>query len=317
MRYHFRYYVRHSSGDTRLVRSGPGEVTGLGLLQPGGAAMAEKAFRVLTVRSAGMTAQPALYPLLGPSRGEVIAWEPEDENEALTERLYRASGITVSQVINGAERPILSLRRLKINVYITAGRLALACERYKTADALEVTGTGTGLSARGVTSARVSRRLQGGAIVGHIRYPWMRSVSPRPRSWRFGRDTLIIEFAVSPQMPMLLRLDLRWRASGRGTARENPDDSPMAWRTPEAMAADICTRVVTYWQTHPNGASPAVLADFAALGARAAAGPLVPSPGKAETYQFPAWHPVTPAVPFLRRSRRSFDAYEEDEAGEE
>ena len=279
--------------------------------------MAEKAFRVLTIRSAGMTAQPALYPLLGPNRGEVIAWEPEDEGEALTKRLFRASGVTVSQITNGAERPILSLRRLKINVYVTAGRLALACERYKTADALEVTGTGTGLSARGVTSARANRRLQGSAIVGHIRYPWMRSVSPRPRNWRFGRDMLIIEFAVSPQMPMLLRLDLRLPASGRRTASGNPEDSPLAWRTPEAMAAEICTRVVTYWQTNPNGASPAVLAAFDALGRRAAVGPLQPSPGKSETYQFPAWHPVTPAVPFLRRPRRSFNPYEDDEAGEE
>lgn len=50
--------------------------------------MAEKAFRVLTIRSAGMTAQPALYPLLGPGRGEVIAWEPEDEGEALTKYLF-------------------------------------------------------------------------------------------------------------------------------------------------------------------------------------------------------------------------------------
>lgn len=223
----------------------------------------------------------------------------------------------MSQTINGAERPILSLRRLKINVYVTAGRLALACERYKTADALEVTGTGTGLSARGVTSARANRRLQGSAIVGHIRYPWMRSVSPRPRNWRFGRDTLIIEFAVSEQIPMLLRLDLRLPASGRDRAKGNPDDWPLAWRTPEAMAAVLCTRVVTYWKTHPNDASPQVLAAFDDLGRRAAAGPLRPSPGKAETYQFPAWHPVAPGVPFLRRPRRSFNAWKEDEAGEE
>jgi hypothetical protein len=295
--------------------------------------MAEKAFRVLTVRSAGMTAQPALYPLLGPKQGEVIAWEPEDESKALITRLYRASGVTVSQVVNGAERPILSLRRLKINVYVTAGRLALACERYKTADALEVTGTGTGLSAKGVTSARTNRRMQGSTIVGHIRYPWMRSISPRPRNWRFGRDMLIIEFALSEQIPMLLRLDLKSPASGRGTAQGNILDSPPAWRTPEAMAAEICKRVVKYWETHTDPDDPPpeipvdaagkpidfaqVLADFAALGQRAATDPLRPSPGKAETYQFPAWHPIYPGVPFLRRSRRSFDPYKRDEAGEE
>jgi hypothetical protein len=279
--------------------------------------MADKAFRVLTVRSAGMTAQPALYPLLSPSRGEVIAWEPDDGSEALTKRLFRASGVTVSQVVNGTERPILSLRPLKINVYVTDGRLAVACERYSTADALEVTGTGTGLSAKGFTSARTNRRMQGSAIVGHIRYPWMRSVSPRPRNWRFGRDMLIIEFALAPEKPMLLRLDMKLPGRGRSNAKGSLLDSPLAWRTPEAMAAEICTRVVTYWQTHPSDAPPTVLAEFAALGRRAAAGPLQPSPGKAETYQFPTWHPVTPGVPFLRRSRRSSDPYEGDDAGEE
>jgi hypothetical protein len=261
--------------------------------------MAERAFRVLTIRSAGMTAQPALYPLLSPMSEKIIAWEELDGTGSLIERYCRASGVTVSQVIDGAERPHLRLRRLKISVYVTAGRLALACERYRTTNAWEIAGPGGGFGARGVTGARTARRQQGSVMVGHIRYPWIRSVSPRPRTWRYGRDALIIEYAMAPQIPMLLRLDLRLR---RGL-------------TPQGMAMEICRLVATYWKDHGTNLPPEVQAEFSALAERAKDG--TARPGVAGAYEFPTWYPVTAAVPFFRRPRRSSPPYGGDEAGAE
>jgi hypothetical protein len=265
-----------------------------------GADMAEQAFRILTIRTVGTTAQPALYPLLSTDGGEVIAHEELDD-EGLSQPYCRASGVTVSRIIDGAERPILRLNHLNIKVYVTAGRLALACKRYRTANAWALAGPGMGFAGRGVTSARVSRHLQGGVMVGHIRYPWIRSVSARPRTpWWYGRDTLVIEYAMGPRTPMLLRLDLR-----------------RSKHTPGAMAAEICWRVVKYWQTYDRDGSRELQAALRDLARRAHADMMRRDRGKSEVYKLPAWHPVDPNVPFLRRPRRSRPPYDGDEAGEE
>jgi hypothetical protein len=263
--------------------------------------MAEQAFRILTIRTVGSTAQPALYPLLSTDGEEVIAPE-ELDSEGLSQRYCRATGVTVSRIIDGAERPILRLRHLNIKVYVTAGRLALACKRYRTANAWALAGPGSGFAGRGITSAMISRHLQGGVMVGHIRYPWIRSVSARPRTpWLFGRDTLVIEYAMGPRAPMLLRLDLRL---------------PLQ-HTPAWMAAEICGRAVRYWQTYDKDASWDLQAALADLAKRADADMMKRDRRKVVVYKLPAWHPVNPTVPFLRRPRRSRPPYDRDEAGEE
>jgi hypothetical protein len=324
-----------------------------------GADMAEKFFRVLTIRSAGTTAQDALYPLLNPEgddliarepldkgatgttgppppspgSGEVIAREPHD-SVGLEARYCRASRVTVSRIVDGQERPLLSLRRLKFLVFITAGRLALACRRYPAATMLTVAGPGSGLAARGATAGRVNRQ-PGSMMVGHMRYPWIRSVSAVPgRRW-FGRGTIVIEYSVPERVPMLLRLDLRSLPIGQ---------------TPAGMAAEICSRVVTYWLTNAEDLSETVRGKLAALGQRAAndlkppeatgqaatgqaatgaaitgtaktgtatTGPAPADRRRGAVYRLPVWYPATGAVPFLQRPRPSRDPYTLDEAGEE
>ena len=294
--------------------------------------MAENLFRVLTIRSAGTTAQQGLYPLLSPEAGEIIAPEKEDETPAAQQgtspppspvagagiepepedkvglrlRYCRASRITVSRIIDGQERTLLSLGRLNFQVFVTAGRLALACQRYPAASVLSVAGPGVGLAARGATGGRVSR-LRGSVMVGHMRYPWIRSVSALPRRWWFGRDTIVIEYSVPERIPMLLRLDLRL-PSGRTTAE---------------MAAEICRRAVRYWQESgrelPDGVPDKLkdLGDRAQkyLDMRANTGP--PDRRRAEVYRLPIWYPATGRVPFLRRPYGSQTPYPDDEAGEE
>lgn len=262
--------------------------------------MAEKPFRVLTTRTAGTTAQEALYPVLSLSNGETIAWEELDRDKPL-QRYCRASGVTVSQIVDGAERPILRLSRLKIDVYVTAGRLALVCKRYRTADALAVAGPGAAFGGMGVTSSREGRRRQGAAMVGHMRYPWIRSVSARPGRLANGRGVLVIEFSMTTQRPMLLRLDLRL----------------IPPRTPAELAAEICQRVVDYWLTYAQDAPPELQGTLVALSQHAATGKKNLSPRTAEGYLLPTWHPVFPSVPFLEREPRLRPPYIADQAGAE
>jgi len=266
--------------------------------------MGDPSFRVLTIRSAGTTAQPALYPLRSSNRGKIIDLDEPLDGKGLTDTYCRASGVTVSQIIDGTEQTILRASRLKMQVHVTAGRLALASNRYSRASALAVAGPGAGLDVTGVTRLR-ARLTESSAIVGHIRYPWIRSVSTWPRRWRFGRETLVIEYAMAPRIPMLLRLNLRL---------------PQAL-TPALVAAEVCLRVVEYWQTHDSNAPPDLQKALDDLGLRAAADRVAftaqPNRNKAVVYELPAWHPVTGAVPFERRPRRSRPGYKDDKAGEE
>jgi hypothetical protein len=285
--------------------------------------MAENAFRVLTIRSAGTTAQPALYPLLSQSSREVIAWEEQDgQEDGLTQRYFRARGVTVSRIIDGAERPILRLRRLRFDVWVTAGRLVLACDRYRTSNAWQVAGPGAGFGALGLPSARADRR-QGSMMVGHIRYPWIRSISPLPRRRWYGRDALIIEFAALPRTPMLLRLDLMLPLRGgelevqaeAASADLQPDGTPPAgqakdgsagsrtrWLAPRAIAREITMQAIAWRKSYDFAASQPELQALAELEADAQDGRVNPDPGRAGTYRFPTCFPVS-AYPWFTRKR--------------
>jgi hypothetical protein len=261
--------------------------------------MAESLFRVLTIRSAGTTAQPALYPLVTPDGGEIIEREPADGEKF--ERLARASGVTVSRVIDGAERPVLALRRMRIVVLVTNGRLALACRRYPTASVLALAGQGARFAAGGVTSGWASR-LRGSVMVGHMRHPWIRSVSALPRRWRLGRDKLAVEYTMPERIPMRLTLDLR------SLPRE---------LTVAGMAAEICGRAARHWLSSASDLPLEVRQDLEALRQRAANDAMRRDRRRGVVYQFPVWYAVGGGVPFLRRGRRSRPPYDDDPAGEE
>jgi hypothetical protein len=249
--------------------------------------MANSPFRVLTIRSAGTTAQWDLYPLLSSNRSEIVAWEDQDVDPIRCRR--RASGVTVSMIVNGAERPIVSLRHLRIQVCVTHGRLVLACKRYRTKNAWIVAGPGTGFAARGITSAGSSRRRHGSALVGHVRYPWVRTVSPRPRRWPYQRDSLIIEYGVPPRTPMLLRLDLKRKGEFDDSVTE--------------LAALICRRVVDWRRSNDIERSATEDDELVQLNRLAANVQIEPAAGKAEAYELPSWFQVSEGVPYLWRSR--------------
>jgi hypothetical protein len=76
------------------------------------------------------------------------------------------------------------------------------------------------------------------------------------------------------------------------------------------MAAEIFLLVAKYWRDYAPAAQQANFGPTGVGGASL-------GPGLAGVYEFPAWYPVTGAVPFLERDRRSMDAYNGDKAGEE
>jgi hypothetical protein len=139
-------------------------------------------------------------------------------------------------------------------------------------------------------------------MVGHLRHPWIRSVSALPRRWRFGRDKLAIEYSVPERIPMRLTLDLASLPRGL---------------TPAGMAAEICGRAARHWLSRASDLPPEVRRELDALRQRAASDALPRDRRKAVVYQLPAWYAVGGGVPFLRRPRRSRPPYDEDPAGEE
>src|SRR5580700_10466326 len=134
-------------------------------------------FNVLTIRSGLNTGDDALYPMLSDaSCHEVIALDDYDGPNG--QRLV-ATAVQVLQIHDGGLKTLVRLRDVSIDVYITDGRVAVACEKYDKGGGWSGFG-GVGLmvavTANAVSKARAASRSRGKALVGHIRYPWLKSV---------------------------------------------------------------------------------------------------------------------------------------------
>lgn len=152
-------------------------------------------FNVLTIRSGDETGNEALYPVLSdPSQPEIIATDRYDGANIVR---VVATAVRVSAV--GAQlKTLVQLRDVKIDMYVTDGRLAIACEKYdKGGGWVGFGGTGAvvALTANAVSKIRAAARSRGKVLVGHIRYPWVRAVGASSRSGLLSSEAVRVEFA--------------------------------------------------------------------------------------------------------------------------
>jgi hypothetical protein len=153
-------------------------------------------FNVLTIRSGLNTGDDALYPILSDaSRPEVVALDDYDgpNGQHLT-----ASAVHIIEVRDGALKTLIRLRDVKIDVYITDGRVALACEKYDKGGGWVGFG-GVGLmvavTANVVSKARAAGRSRGKVLVGHIRYPWVKAVGASVKTGIGTSESIRLEYA--------------------------------------------------------------------------------------------------------------------------
>jgi hypothetical protein len=141
-------------------------------------------FQLVTIRSADFD-DPTMYPVLG--NGTVIAFEPLDG--PAPQRLI-ATQVQVHELRGSGLATLARFRRIRAEVFVTEGRVAVACRKYEKGGGwLSTSITGMVLF-NAVSYARAAIRSRGKALVGHVRYPWLKAVGFAPRCGRGTHDTL-------------------------------------------------------------------------------------------------------------------------------
>ena len=152
-------------------------------------------FNVLTIRAGDDPGDDAMYPVLSDvSQPELIAFDRYDGQNTM-----RVVATAVQVMTTGSQlKTLAKLREVKIDVYITDGRLALACEKYdKGGGWVGFGGAGVLIAATAntVSKIRAANRSRGKTLVGHIRYPWLKSVGASSKTGVLSSEAIRIEFA--------------------------------------------------------------------------------------------------------------------------
>jgi hypothetical protein len=153
-------------------------------------------FNVLTIRSGQDNGSDALYPVLSDaSSPEIIALDDYDGANVVK---IVATAVSVLQVASPSLKTLVRLREVRIDVYITDGRLALACEKYDKGGGWVGFG-GAGLliavTANTVSKVRAANRSRGKVLVGQVRYPWMQAVGASSKSGFGSNEAIRLEYS--------------------------------------------------------------------------------------------------------------------------
>lgn len=153
-------------------------------------------FDVLAIRSGLDSGDDVRYPALSDTSGPgIIAMEPYDGPNVTR---VVATAVTVMRVGNPGLKTLTRLRDVKIDVYITDGRLALACEKYDKGGGWVGFGGAAFLvavAANAVSKARAASRSRGKVLAGHIRYPWLKAVGASSKSGFTSTEAIRLEYS--------------------------------------------------------------------------------------------------------------------------
>lgn len=237
-------------------------------------------FNVLTIRSGLDTGDDALHPVLSDtSSPEIIAMDDYDGPN-----VTKVVATAVRVLEAGSElKTLVKLREVKIDIYITDGRLALACEKYDKGGGWVGFG-GAGLlvavTANAVSKARAASRSRGKVLVGHIRYPWLKSVGASSKTGFASDEAIRLEYTEKgPGGAVRKLLEL--------TLPKNIDAA--------LVAQDIAQRAAAYRLAYYPGMTPDHRAKFADLSGVAR---LDPPPKKFAFHQMPTFFHVSAGTAF-------------------
>ena len=152
-------------------------------------------FNVLAIRSGLDTGDDALHPVLSDaSSPDIIDFDAYDGPNVMR---VVATALCVIRVRDGGLKTLARLRDVKIDIYTTDGRLALACVKYDKGGGWVGFGTGAlvAVTANAVSKARAARRSRGKVLVGHIRYPWLKSVGASSKLGFTSSEAIRLEYS--------------------------------------------------------------------------------------------------------------------------
>jgi RNA polymerase subunit RPABC4/transcription elongation factor Spt4 len=149
-------------------------------------------------------------PVPGPEKNSIVF---EDRDGSNIQRLT-AKGVTLQL---GGKR-VLRARDVKIDVFVTDARVALACSKYDKGGGW-IGGVGA-IAANAGSKALASIRRHGKMLVGQARYPWIGHVGSTTKVGWSSDERLVIEAKASNGSPLRLTLLLPKEISGAQVAAE-------------------------------------------------------------------------------------------------
>jgi len=244
-------------------------------------------FNVLAIRSGLDTGDDALHPVLSDASGtDIIEFDDYDGPNVMW---LVATAVSVMRISDGGLKTLTRIQNVKIDVYITAGRLALACEKYDKGGGWAGFGVGgllVAVTANAVSKARAARRSRGKALVGHIRYSWLKSVGASSKSGFTSTEAIRLEYSeMLSDGPVLSLIEL--------TLPKNTDAT--------LVAGEIARRAASYRLAYYPDMTAGARAGFANLSQ--APPRLQPPPKKFACCPMPTYFHVSAQTAFPRSPR--------------
>jgi hypothetical protein len=246
-------------------------------------------FNVLTIRSGLDTDGGALYPVLSEVSGpEIIVLDHQDGQQVTR---VVATAVRVLEARAGSLKQLVGLREVKIDVFITDSRLALACEKYDKGGGWVGFGAGgllVAVTANAVSKARAASRSRGKVLVGHVRYPWLKSVGASSKSGYTTSEAIRLEYSEKLSSgPVIKLVEL--------TLPKNIDAT--------LVAQDIAKRAADYRLANYPNMTAEERAKFASLSA--APPQPQPEPKKFAFVKMPTYYYASAATAFSRTGEPS------------
>lgn len=231
------------------------------------------AFNILTIRTAD-DEDGSMYPVLGDERSPI-------ELERLDGSHILPATATALEVNHG-KKDGAKVSEIKADVLITDARVAVACAKFDKGGGW--TGFGTGfvvaMGINAVSKARAAHRRRGKMLVGHVRYPWLRSVGFTTKTGFLSNEEvrlLIMDNTSGQERSVMLDLAFPKTVSASEIARA------------------IAERASRYRLTHDLELGDE---ERRALEGLAHAKPLTPEPKKFVFYDFPTYFKANPATAY-------------------
>jgi hypothetical protein len=248
-------------------------------------------FNVLAIRSGLDTEDGTLHPILSDaSQPELIALDAFDGTNVAK---AVATAVCVMQVGDRGLRTLVKLRDVKIDLYITDGRLALACEKYDKGGGWVGFGAGAvvAITANAVSKMRAASRSRGKVLVGHIRYPWLKAVGASSKTGFASTEAIRLEYTERISGASVRKvLEL--------TLPKNIDAT--------LIAEEIARRAATFRLAYYPDMKPDEQARFAGLSQ--APGKLRPEPKKFAFYHMPTYFHANQKTAFPPRPEATVPA---------
>lgn len=173
---------------------------------------------VLDVPAAGtvddLEERGLVFPVPGEGKNTVLL-EPRDGSSI---QPLNATALTFKV----GDRTMLSVRKVRVDLFITDARLALACSRYDKGGGW--VGGATGMIVfNSVSKARAALRSRGKVLAGQIRYPWLQWVVSSPKTGWTSEETLVMQCASEDGTNLRLTLTLPKNIEAARVAAEIAD----------------------------------------------------------------------------------------------